>query len=65
MGTNDIKGEHIYVTSAEWSMLETMFNFKAIPHSVLAGTDGKVIQNGFSIHSFSIDDLKALLESLK
>ena len=65
MGTNDIKGEHIYVTSAEWSMLEAMFNFKAIPHAVLAGSDGKVIQNGFSIHSFSIDDLKALVERLK
>ena len=60
MTENNIKGEHIYVSHAEWTMLETMFTFNSIPHAVLAGKDGKVIQNDFEIHSCSIDDLKAI-----
>ena len=38
-----IKGEHYYVSADEWNILGAMFKISGIPHYVLVGKDGKVI----------------------
>lgn len=38
-----IKGEHYYVSNDEWNILCGKFNISGIPHYVLVGKDGKVI----------------------
>ena len=38
-----IKGEHYRVSADEWNVLCGMFKISGIPHSVLVGKDGKVI----------------------
>jgi len=38
-----IKGEHYYVSNDEWNILSGMFKISGIPHYVLVGKDGKVI----------------------
>ena len=38
---NNIKGEHIYITHAEWGYLQEKFQFSAIPFVVLLDKDGK------------------------
>ena len=60
MSESKINGEHIYVTSSEWTMLQAMFNFSAIPRTALIGRDGKIIQYKFDIYS-NADNLKELL----
>lgn len=38
-----IKGEHYFVSNDEWNILGGMFKISGIPHYVLVGKDGKVI----------------------
>jgi len=38
-----IKGEHYRVTTDEWNILSSMFKISGIPHGVLVGKDGKVV----------------------
>jgi len=39
----DIKGEHYRVSNDEWSFLSAMFNVSGIPHYVLVGKTGEII----------------------
>lgn len=51
MKQNNIYGEHVYVSHNEWNALMQMFNFSAIPHAVLIGKDGNVIQNNIFLRN--------------
>lgn len=57
----EIKGEHIFVTGDDWKRLCGLFNISGIPHGVLIGKDGRIINPAYH---FSIDDpqLKKALE---
>lgn len=48
MGDNNIKGEHIFITSEEWSLMQEKFNFSSIPFHVLVDKSGKVRTDGKS-----------------
>lgn len=37
---NNIKGEHIHITRAEWGYLAEKFNFRAIPFATIFDKDG-------------------------
>ena len=54
-----IKGEHYRVSADEWNVLSGMFNISGIPHCVLVGKDGKVINPHLGYHENP--ELKALL----
>ncbi|HET6557536.1 MAG TPA: TlpA disulfide reductase family protein [Prolixibacteraceae bacterium] len=54
-----IKGEHYRVSEDEWNTLCGMFKISGIPHCVLVGKDGKVINPHLPHHGN--DQLKALL----
>jgi thiol-disulfide isomerase/thioredoxin len=43
----DIKGEHYRVTTDEWNFLTSMFNISGIPHYVLVGKSGEIINPDF------------------
>lgn len=43
----DIKGEHYRVTTDEWNFLTSMFNISGIPHYVLVGKSGEIINPNF------------------
>jgi thiol-disulfide isomerase/thioredoxin len=43
----DIKGEHYRVTTDEWNFLTSMFNISGIPHYVLVGKTGEIINPNF------------------
>ena len=60
MSESNINGEHIYVTLSEWTLLQAMFNFTAIPRTTLIGRDGKIIQYTFDVYS-NAGKLKNLL----
>ena len=60
MSESKINGEHIYVTQSEWTLLQAMFNFTAIPRTALIGRDGKIIQYTFDVYS-NAGKLKNLL----
>lgn len=60
MSESNINGEHIYVTQSEWTLLQAMFNFTAIPRTALIGRDGKIIQYTFDVY-LNIGNLKELL----
>lgn len=42
---NNIKGEHIFITNAEWSMMQEKFNFSGIPFHVIVDKSGKLLPN--------------------
>ena len=42
---NNIKGEHIHITRAEWGYLQEKFQFSAIPFVVLLDKQGKLREN--------------------
>ncbi len=42
---NNIKGEHIHITRAEWGYLQEKFQFTAIPFVVLLDKQGKLREN--------------------
>jgi hypothetical protein len=54
-----IKGEHYRVSADEWNILCGMFKISGIPHYLLVGKDGKVI-NPHLAHMENMQ-LKALL----
>lgn len=54
-----IKGEHYRVSEDEWNILCGKFNISGIPHCMLVGKDGKVINSHLSY--MENDQLKALL----
>ncbi|WP_018463206.1 TlpA family protein disulfide reductase [Segatella paludivivens] len=60
MSESKINGEHIYVTQSEWTLLQAMFNFTAIPRTALIGRDGKIIQYTFDDY-LNIGNLKEIL----
>ncbi len=43
----DIKGEHYRVSTDEWNYLKAMFNVSGIPHYVLVGKTGEIINPNF------------------
>ena len=43
----DIKGEHIYVSTDNWNRLRAYFNFTAIPFGVLIGKNGELLKTHF------------------
>jgi len=43
----DIKGEHYRVSADEWNYLTAMFNISGIPHYVLVGKTGEIINPDF------------------
>ncbi len=56
----DIKGEHYRVSTDQWNYLSSKFNISGIPHYVLVGKDGKII-NGDLAHMDN-NSLKVVLE---
>lgn len=56
----DIKGEHYRVSNDEWNYLKAKFNISGIPHYVLVGKNGEII-NGKLGHQ-SNQQLKTLFE---
>lgn len=54
-----IKGEHYRVTTDEWNILSGMFKISGIPHYVLVGKDGKVINP--ELGHLENEQLKSLL----
>ncbi len=60
MYENQIRGEHIFLSRNEWNMLVEMFSFLGIPHVVLAGKEGQIVQNGFNTRGITTDELKEL-----
>ncbi len=42
MDENNIRGEHIFITRAEWGLLQEKFNFSGIPFHVYVDKAGKV-----------------------
>jgi len=54
-----IRGEHYRVSADEWNMLCGMFKISGIPHYVLVGKDGKVINS--QLGHLQNTQLKALL----
>lgn len=55
----DIKGEHYRVSNDEWNYLKEMFNISGIPHYVLVGKNGAVINPNFG--HYDNDALKSKL----
>jgi thiol-disulfide isomerase/thioredoxin len=55
----DIKGEHYRVSNDEWNYLKEKFNISGIPHYVLVGKNGEVINPDFG--HFDGDRLKSEL----
>ena len=53
---NNIKGEHIHITRAEWGYLEEKFNFRAIPFAAIFDKDGNRRED---------KDVQQLLEEIK
>ncbi len=58
----DIKGEHIFISGDDWNRLCGLFNFSSIPHGVLVGKDGKVINSDYHFHLEEASLQKALDE---
>lgn len=56
----DIKGEHYRLSTDEWNYLAAKFNISGIPHYVLVGKNGEVINPKLGQHSN--EDLKKILE---
>ncbi len=56
----DIKGEHYRLKQDEWNYLSSKFNLTGIPHYVLVGQDGNVINPALKFLSNS--EIKQLLE---
>ena len=53
---NNIKGEHIHITRAEWGYLKEKFNFSAIPFAAIFDKDGNRRKD---------KDVQQLLEEIK
>lgn len=56
----DIKGEHYRVTQDEWNFLAAKFNINGIPHCVLVGKNGEVINP--KVGYLENSQLKSILE---
>jgi thiol-disulfide isomerase/thioredoxin len=56
----DIKGEHYRVTTDEWNFLTSKFNISGIPHYVLVGKTGEIINPNFG--HYDIGNLMSKLE---
>ena len=53
---NNIKGEHIHITRAEWGYLAEKFNFRAIPFAAIFDKDSNRRED---------KDVQQLLEEMK
>ncbi len=62
LNKEDIKGEHIFVSGDDWKRLCGLFNFSGIPHGVLVGKDGKVINPDYHFYLEDASLKKALDE---
>ncbi len=56
----DIKGEHYRVSQDEWNHLTAKFNISGIPHYVLVGKNGEVINP--KLGHYGNSELKSILE---
>jgi hypothetical protein len=56
----DIKGEHYRVSQDEWNYLSSKFNITGIPHYVLVGKDGTVINP--QLKFMDNNGIKAIIE---
>jgi thiol-disulfide isomerase/thioredoxin len=56
----DIKGEHYRLSTDEWNYLAAKFNISGIPHYVLVGKNGEVINP--KLGQYSNEDLKKILD---
>ena len=56
----DIKGEHYRVTTDEWNFLTSKFNISGIPHYVLVGKTGEIINPDFG--HYDVGNLMSKLE---
>ncbi len=57
-----IKGEHIFIPDDDWKRFNGLFNFSAIPFSILVGKDGKIIKTNYNIYKDEPLLKKALAE---
>ncbi|MES2653058.1 MAG: TlpA disulfide reductase family protein [Bacteroidota bacterium] len=59
-----IKGNHVRLSTSEWNRISVMFDILGLPHYLLIGKEGQVIENKVSFDG--VDELrKKLLNSLK
>jgi thiol-disulfide isomerase/thioredoxin len=58
----DIKGEHYKVSTDEWNYFSSQFNISGIPHYVLVGKSGKVINS--NLGQIDNESLKAKFDEL-
>lgn len=52
--TQNIKGEHIFITADDWKRLSVRLNFNKIPFGVLIGKDGSILATDYN--TLSIND---------
>lgn len=58
----EIKGEHIFVSDDDWKRLCGLFNISGIPHGVLIGKDGRIINDNYQFYGDEPLLTKALAE---
>ena len=46
MRKEEIKGEHVFVSSDDWNRLQALFNFSSIPFGAIIDKNGNVIRVG-------------------
>lgn len=49
MADENIKGEHIFVSTDNWNRLSALFNFAGIPFGVLVGKNGEILETNFHL----------------
>ncbi|MBR1594560.1 MAG: TlpA family protein disulfide reductase [Alloprevotella sp.] len=54
---NDIQGEHIFLSSDEWNLLTSKFQFNAIPFTLLIDRSGNIVEKNVPPTAAKLDEL--------
>ena len=54
---NNIQGEHLFLSSDEWNLLASKFQFYAIPFTLLIGRQGQIVEKNVPPSAGKIDEL--------
>jgi len=57
LSDNQIRGEHIFLSSDEWNLLTNKFQFRAIPFTLLIDRNGNIVEKNVPPTSVKIDEL--------
>ncbi len=60
LSDEDIKGEHIFVSKDDWKRLCGLFTISGIPHGVLIGKNGNIIDPDYHLYKEEMQLKKAL-----